>query len=724
MLIVCSLVQLLYSSIIYAEDDWQQCSIPIIKKPIDKTNLPNDIYISADFLNINKQKSIQFNGNVIFEQQPNTFKSEELIYLEEKDTLLSDTPSFFTSKNSRIESNSLTFNSTLQSGEFNHISLQILDSHRFTTADKLVQEDENNQYLKNFHFTTCEPTNSAWEISSELLSLNYETGFGIAKHAKIYLFDIPIFYFPYFQFPIDDNRHSGLLMPSFSFSRSSGHTLSIPLYWNIHPQLDSTIEFKHNSLRGLQVNTENRYLTESTQGNLLISNLNDQEENNNRYFYRLTQKSKITNNINLDLTAQKVSDEDFFNDFSVASLAKTPDYLERHLTINHQSKYWNSSLLLQNHQILDATKSISARPYEQWPKISSTGQFQLFNNSSQLQIKQSYVNFKKDDSVTGERFIFNPSISTEWSNSYSFIKPKLSFSFSQYQLKQTDNSQQSLDRSIPTYSLDSGLHFERLANEESGWLQTFEPRLFFLYTPYEDQSDIPDFDSANLSETYTNLFNTNRFTGGDRIGDTKQLTLGLSSRLLKLDSGTELFRTSLGQTFYADDRLVQLSGTAVSEESTSDLFLEIASTPKKYWTISTSIIREAESDFIKQKTFKVSRNENNNHILNISYRFKGEKDDSELEQTDISMVYPINKQWTLYAKRQYSLIDHQTVEQLIGTSYDSCCWAFSVIIQESADDDFVEFDRSIYFQFSLKGLSSIGRKNQNLLSESIPGYLY
>lgn len=585
----------------------------------------------------------------------------------------------------------------------------------------MQQINENEQHLTQFSYTSCEPNDNAWRLSSEQLNLNHQTGLGTVKHAKIYLFDVPIFYFPYFQFPIDDKRHSGLLMPSFSFSKSNGHSLNIPYYWNIHPQMDSTIELSINSLRGVQINTETRYLTENTTGSILTSNLDDEETQQKRYYYRLKQQTQLPLDIHLDLLAQNVSEQDFFNDFNIITLAKTPDYLERHLTLKHKSQHWDSILLLQNHQILDETKSIASRPFEQWPKISSIGQYDILNESSLLKIDLSYVNFKKQNSVEGERFIINPTISSEWSNSYAFIKPSLSYSIKQYDLTYTDNSQEDISLNLATFSIDSGLFFERIASEEKSWLQTFEPRLFYLNTPFKDQSNIPDFDTANLSNTYANLFKNNRFSGGDRIGDTEQLTLGLSSRFLNLNSGVEFFSISLGQTFYAKDRRVQLSGTGISTEGTSDLFLELINKPHDHWTITANMTQQAETDFIKQKTFKVTH-DNNKNIINFSYRFKGTELTPELEQTDLSFVYPINERWTVFAKKQYSLIEQQNVEQLLGASYDSCCWAFSVIALESTDDDFEDIDRSIYFQFTLKGLSSIGRNNTDLLIKSIPGY--
>ncbi len=715
-------ITLCYSTPVYAEEDWGLCSIPTLKKtPANIVASEQPVFITADFLEL-KQRDAIFNGNVIFQQKPDTLiTSGQLFYNADSELIKSPSTSSFTSSARKIESDSFYFEQQAQRGIFNQASLQLLESHRFSTADKIVQINEHEQQLENFLFTTCEPNDNAWALTSDSLSLNHKTGLGIAKHAKVYLFDIPIFYFPYFQFPIDDNRHSGLLMPSFALSNTSGNSLSIPVYWNIHPQMDSTIELHHNTQRGLQINTENRYLTKNTQGQLITSNLDDQQDNQQRYFYQLTQKTQLNNNLRLNLLAQKVSDQDFFSDFNVIGLSKTPDYLERHLNITHNTPQWHSTLLFQDHQILDESKSIHSRPYEQLPKLSSIGQYTVFNNTSQLKIDLSYVNFQRDDSINGERIILNPSLTRRWSNSYSFIQPQISYSLSHYNLTHLDNSNERIERDLITLSIDSGLFFERFASIENGWIQTLEPRLFYLQTPYQDQSTIPDFDTANLSSSYTNLFKTNRFTGGDRIGDTQQITLGLSTRLLSINSGLELLKISLGQTYFARDRQVQLSGTTINNTANSDLFLELSSQPNQQWQLSANITRQAETGFLTQKTIKASR-QKNKHLLNLSYRFKGTEDKTDLEQTDISLVYPVNNNWSIFAKHQYSLFHKQTVEQLIGTRYDSCCWTFSVIAFGDSDKEFTQFDRTLYFQFTLKGLSSLGRNNKDLLSNSIPGY--
>lgn len=706
-----------------AQVDWGQCNIPVIESNQIKNNPQAPVEISSNFFESKANSQALFRGDVIFSKDDTNISTNELFYNSELEQIISQTPSTFTTSQSEIKSDSFEFYSQQQAGVFKQAEIKLFDTHRFINAETLNQVDDQHQNFKQFSYSSCEPNDKAWRLESEKISLNYVTGLGIAKHAKIHFFDVPIFYFPYFQFPIDDNRHSGFLMPSLAYASSTGGVIGVPYYWNIHPQLDTTFEFVNYAKRGFQTNAETRYLSSNHEGKLLTSYLEDEKTHTDRYFYQLAHQSKIAPNIKFSLLAQEVSEQDFFDDFSNHSQSDTPDFLERHTLITHNTKAWDNQLLWKNHQILDLTKTTDQRPYEQWPSISSNGHYQILNNEIALNLNNSFTQFKKTNSVEGERLIINPVISKRWSNSYSYIQPELSFSYSDYQLQNTDNSRQGIDRQLATFSVDSRLFFERIANQDRLWLQTLEPRLFYLNTPFQDQSAIPDFDSAELTPSYSNLFKTNRFTGGDRIGDTQQLTFGISSSLLSLNTGLELFRASIGKSFYQKTRKVQLPGISISSESESDLFLELSSEPTSGLKITGNVTQQTRTQFITEKTFSLAYIKDS-HLINMSYRFKGDETETKIEQSELSWVKPINTRWKFFAKKQYSIADKHSVEQLLGLHYDSCCWGFSIIANEESNDDFSETNKSIYFQLSLKGLSNLGRDNQQILSDSIPGYSF
>lgn len=707
----------------HASEDWGLCNIPIIKKSNKQSNIDSPTFVESDELTVTNRDFLTFKGNVSLTQSSSSIAADQLYYDNNSGILSSETPSVFTSPNSQIQSQAFRFDSDTESGQFWHTDIQVLETHRFIQAEQLIQLNQDERQFKNFQYSSCEPGDNTWKLSSHDIKLNYKTGLGIAKHAKIYLFDAPIFYFPYFQFPIDNKRHSGLLMPSFSYAKTEGLTINTPIYWNIHPQFDMTFDLTNYAKRGLQINAETRYLLENHQGQLITSNIDDDLTNTHRSYFKLTHSATLPAAIKLDLQTQKTNDVNFFDDFTTLENSQSVNYLPSSLSLSHSTTYWATQLLWQDYQIIEESLTTSETPYAHWPKFTTTGNYTIFDNTTALNIPLNFTNFKKDNSVIGERFILNPSMSRKWSNHYAYIKPSFGLYLSQYNLKNIDNTSDNYSLSLSTFSLDSGLFFERIASEKNAWLQTLEPRLFFTQTPYKAQNHIPIFDTGDLAPSYNNLFLSNRFSGYDRIGDTQQLTIGLSTSLLSLNSGNELLRFSVGKTLYAKDRFVQLNGTSINSEKVSDLFTELTIQPNDFWKFTANITQQTNTHFLSEKNINATYKDNG-QVINLGYRFKGEPTATTLEQIDISTVYPINERWNIFAKRQYSLFKEQTVEQLLGASYDSCCWSFSVMLQQQSDENFILEDKTIFFQFDLKGLSSIGRNNNKLLQKSIPGYQY
>lgn len=706
-----------------AKQDWSLCSIPVVKKSItkvDSAELP--IFAESNYLNKTDKEHFYMQGNVQFRQGANEIASDELLFNKASDSVMSRKGSTLLSKYNIIHSSAFELKNKQNQGIFENPKLQFLDSHRFATATQLKQIDNDHQELSHFQYTTCEPGRETWFMSSEHISLNYQTGMGEATHAKIYVQDVPVFYFPYFRFPIDNKRHSGFLLPSFNYSDTAGFGSYIPYYWNIDPQLDTTFNFGLFAKRGAQFNSETRFLTENNQGTLLLSFLNDRVTESDRYYAQYKQQSALPFGINLNVLSQEVSEQAFFSDFDLFGLEKSPDYLERYVQFSKNTEHWSNKLKWQNFQTLNFSKSVASRPYSVWPSLTMMGRYNGLENT-QFEINNSVHFFRKNDSVEGDRYIINPVLKYNWSNSYAYLKPQISYSLRYYKQYQTDGSQLDEQFNIATLSLDSGLIFERLASEQNGWLQTFEPRLFFLSTPYQDQSQIANFDSAKLGVSYNNLFSTNRFSGQDRIGDTQQITLGLSSKLINFNSGEQLAKLSIGQSFYFEDRQVQLDNSAPETQKVSDLLSEFILTPDPYWRFSMALTQQADGDFLTQKTLQLSRHKEQN-LFNVSYRFKGTENSTELEQSDVSMVYPVNSRLKLFGKHQFSIKNDRIAEQVIGFSYESCCWAFSATAVASSDTAFTKTDHALYFQFNLKGLSSVGRDNNAFLQQRIPGYSY
>ena len=620
----------------------------------------------------------------------------------------------FESDTSQLRTEFMTMNQKDQSAYFTTSSFTLSEQHVRGTANEVIQFSSSLSRYKKIQYTTCDPGNSNWHLTADQLDINQESGLGTAQHATVYIQDLPVLYLPYLQFPIDDRRMSGILAPTIGSSTDSGDIISIDVYWNIAPNLDATITPIWYGKRGLQINTENRYLFKHHTGQLYLSILDDQKKNDNRSFQKWLHQANLGSNITADIALRHVSDDTFFDDFkSLDDIDDNVTHLEQQILLSHSTKLWTNNLLLQTYQTPGTTK----QPYSQLPKLTVNSRFKKFDNGVQFNTINEWVRFDHESNIVGDRTHLLPYLSWNQSDSWYFFKPKLEYAFSDYQLDNNNLGDNSIQREIPIFSLDTGLLFDREMNTESNWTQTLEPRLYFLRTPYENQSHIPVFNSALLSNSYNNFFKSNRFSGSDRIGDANQISLGIGTRFLDNDSGAELLYSRIGQIFYANDRRVQISGNKPQTLPNSNIITETTVNPNRNLSINTKLVYEQTTKEISEKTLSVHYLKDG-FAANLEYFF----DDTVLEQAAISMVYPINPRWTMVAKYSESILFNKPDENLLGVNYESCCWGIKMLASQTSNDSFTETDNAVFIELTLKGLGQSSQVLDSQLANAIVGY--
>jgi len=712
---------ILSSANILADDNWGLCRIPSFEFVDTRDPNQSSTEILAERMSQGNNNLIKFNGQVELSRSGQRIRADELIIDSLTEQLEASGQIVFENANYRLQAEALTLNQITQSAMFESTRFELPGQHARGSAEQITKIDASRSRFQNILYTSCDPDDRDWHLKASEFNIDQDSGRGTAKNATIYFQEIPIFYLPYIMFPIDDRRMSGMLTPLISYSDTRGGSIAVPLYWNIAPQTDATITPAWYSKRGLQWNSENRYLGRNQEGQLDLSYLDDDLSNSTRWLKKWQHKADLGLNIEANILLQEVSDDLYFRDFeSLTSERDDIDYLERHITISHNSQSWETRLRWQDYQTIDQFILISDQPYQRLPGLTINSLFKPLDNGLQFELRNEWASFDRDSSVTdisvtGSRLHIAPSI--EWSNSDSwyFFKPKLQYALTEYRLDNNNLGDNSISRSIPTLSLDTGLIFERAFNASRGWIQTLEPRLFYLNTPFEDQRDIPDFDTADLSESYDNLFQTNRFSGFDRIGDADQLTLGIGSRIISKKSGAELFNFTLGQIHYRQDRRVSLDNTT-AEDSKSNLIMQLSVTPNPNWRLSSNLVRQPDKT-LSEKNLSINY-QDQGFAANIEYYFT----DQELEQYLVSAAYPLNDRWAIFAKHHQSLLFDEPVENLFGLSYESCCWGFKILVNQTSDDDFVEIDQTIYSKVTRKGLSQVGQDIDTRLINSIPGY--
>jgi len=702
---------------VLAAENWGLCRAPSFKFVDAKDPTQSATEIRSQSVIRENNELVRFSGQVELNRGGQKIKADELIIDNITEQLQANGGVIFEDANFRLQTETLTLDQKTESARFGLSEFELSGQHARGSAAEIFKIDNSRSRFRNILYTTCDVDDRDWHLKASELNIDQDSGRGTAKNATLYFQDIPFFYLPYIMFPIDDRRMSGMLTPSFSYSDMRGSSLAIPVYWNIAPNIDATITPAWFSKRGAQWNSENRYLSPNHEGQIDLSYLNDDLTNSTRWLKKWQHKADLGLDIKMNVLLHEVSDELYFSDFeALTSKTDDIDYLESHITISHNSDSWQTRLLWQNYQTLDQSIAITSQPYHRLPGLTMNSQFKPFDNGLQFSLRNEWVAFERDSSVSGSRLHMAPSMLWSKTDSWYFFKPKLQYALTGYRLDNNFPNDNAISRSIPTFSLDTGLIFERVFSAKRGLIQTLEPRLYYLKTPFEDQSTIPDFDTTLVSESYNNFFKTNRFSGFDRISDADQVTLGIGSRIISTSNGAELVNLTLAQIHYQQDRRVSLDNTtAVS--SKSSLIAQMTLSPGSNWKIISKLVRNPQTKKMSEKNLSINY-QNQGYAANIEYFFT----DAVLEQTLVSTVYPLNDRWAVVAKYHQSQLFDKPVENLFGLSYESCCWGFKILASQTSDDSFIETDQAIYFELTLKGLSQFGQDIDTKLTNSIPGY--
>lgn len=571
-------------------------------------------------------------------------------------------------------------------------------------------------------WTTCERAAPTWSLKAKTLTIDKNINHATAWHTTLRIKDTPILYLPYFSFPTDDQRVSGFLAPSLNTSEERGVELRIPYYWNIAPNQDATFTLRPMTKRGLMLDTEYRFLTERQRGTVYGSYLpNDRNaDGDDRWAVKGTYHYRFNPNWQLSALYQDVSDLDYIHHFDHDLSVYNNWYVERYLRVDGHTDWGRWMIRTQDYERVSNRVSASSTPYSRLPQMTFSQAWR--DNDWRYSFNAELVRFYKDRLGGAWRATADASVAYRWQAPYGYLQPQLSLNARYYDFSARRDALRGESASfvLPTFSLDGTLIFERdLSLFNEGWVQTLEPRLFYLYTPYQDQSRVPNFDSANRSLSWGWLFARNRFTGGDRIGDNHQLTTALTTRFLRQSDGQEKLRLSLGQVQYFRDRRVALNGNSINDRGRSDLVSEGVYQIDSHWRLRGQSFWDMDEHRNQRSILDLSYHLDADRFLGLSHRYKR----NDYDQISLYGVWRFDPQWRAFVRQDYSLRYEQSFNALLGIEYNDCCWAWRLLGQRYRDEPNSEKARNaLYLEFVLKGLGNMGNRSGALLSDEITGF--
>ncbi len=637
----------------------------------------------------------------------------------------------------------LTYKLDAETGEMPDAKFRYLPNSMRGTSEKIELEGDGKAKMCNAIITTCEEGSKAWWISADTLDLNQIDESGTAYNSALYIGGIPVIYSPYLTFPISEKRRSGLLTPTFGMNSNLGVNFEIPYYWNIAPNYDYTITAKPMTKRGLMIGNEFRYLQPSFGGTVKYDVLfKDKETKHYRYaldFKHYQRFGKSGPHLGVDY--QKVSDDDFISDFSTDLRESSEDVLPQNVWLSFNRTYWSTSLGVYKNQTLRPEGRYVEKPYEREPQFNLSAfvaDFHGFELSSRLtatRFKRGYKNTSyRANSGDGDRTMINSTISYPLQGSFWHLIPKAEYSMTWYSnLKnQARGIDEHSERMLPIFSIDGGLVFERNSNIFGKAMdQTIEPRLYYVYIPYRNQSRMPNFESSAADLNFAELFSPNLYSGYDRISNANQLSGTITTRFIDADTGEEWFNATIGQRYYFDDQKVGLWwGQVANTQNKSDLLAATQFTLVKGLKAEASIqYSSAWSQLAKVMAgFRYHPQEHSTISLYYQYNYNPTFDNRpeydnyyNIKQIDLGFQWPVVKDLFAVGRYNYSLRSKKIIESLLGFEYRAGCWILRAAVQRYVRTE-NRTTTNFFLELELVGLGSFGSSPIKAIGEGIIGY--
>lgn len=722
---------------IFAEELPAQDGATVTPAGVDPTTQATDI--DGDSLDGTEGQVMNLSGNVLLRRGDQVLATDRLSYDQDNETYTAEGSVRYRDRGMRLIAARAKGDQAKDIHELEDIQYQLVRRRGNGGAKRITMQGSEGS-LYGSTYSTCPPDARRWELRAQQIDVDTEKGMGTARNATLRVGKIPVLYLPWFRFPIDDRRRTGLLYPAISSSGRNGFDWRQPIYLNLAPNYDATITPRLMTQRGLQVGGEFRYLTESSRGVidgafLPSDNLTDRERDeeiaegvpldnrrkSDRGFLRFVGSQDLGPRWQARANMAWISDPRYLDDASNNLNSGANSFVTSDIGLYGRGRDWEATFMADHWQLADYTLRDTNLPYNRLPRLAARWEKRVAPMFA-VGVDAEAVRFDHETFAGGSRLDLRPYISMPLEGASWFIKPTLAWRYTGYNLED-DPALPGRDdrpsRSLPIATLDAGLYFDRHTRWKDGdYLHTLEPRIFYFHAPYRDQSGIPLFDTRPLTYSWGQLFRDNRYSGADRQADGNQLTLAVSTRLIREADGREKLSASFGQIRYFEDSRVTVPGENPIEQGKSAWIVDANYAPNDRWTLGASYQwdpKEGRRDLASLRTRYLIGEDG---IVNLSYRYRRDL----LEQADLSFLYPINPNWSLVGRYYYSLRDDKLLEGIAGVQWESCCIAVRLVGRRYLRNRDGDLNNAIQLEIELKGLGSAGPDTEGRLRRAILGY--
>ncbi len=681
---------------------------------------PDDgrLVLTADQAELTQEGLSTLAGTVKLVKGGSQLEAQALSYDRQTQQVKLSAESVFRNRDLVVRSQSAELDFANETGTFHGTDFTLVNRGARGAADTVRLAKDGTVDVMDVYYTTCPPGSKAWFLQASEIELDREEGLGRAKHARLRFGYVPIFYMPWFQFPIDDRRRTGVLFPTIGDSDTTGFDVRLPVYLNLAPNYDMQITPRYMARRGTQFGTEGRFLLPHSTGRAAFEILNnDEATGERRSYFNFDHQGLVNRRLAAEARYGEVSDTHYFEDFAGRLEASSITHLERsaQLTYTAPAAY---SLMARVTDLQTVSQTAltdpNLQPYQRLPELRLDAITRQSRLGTRLGLTGQYVNFVRERPPEGQRVDLNPYLRFLTDHSAWYAASELDFRYTRYAVTDPNTT---LKRSLPQFSIEGGLRFERLT--AAGDLQTLEPRLYYLNVPYRDQAELPQFDSGEPDFDFVQLFERNRFSGTDRISDANHLALALTSRLLDPQDGTQRLSASVGQIYRFEETgvvLADCTANCTADQGGTDFIGEVDYALLDSLRFSTTGQWSQDRNQIIRGGAAL-RSRADRRRADLAYRFREvlPQTGESLEQTDLSASTPLYGPLSVLGRWRYSREDDRTLEALGGLEYQTCCWALRAAYRRYQFNTEQEYTTGVYVQLELKGLTRIGSGFESLL---------
>ena len=675
-------------------------------------------FMEADHLSGKKESQIEATGNAVLRKRGQSIRADRLLYFQDTQDLDAQGSVVLEQDGNTMSGPHLRLNLDTNIGAMEQPVFHLAENNARGSADVMRIHDKQHYTLDNATYTTCPADNEDWLLKMRGLEIDRDRQIGAAHHAWVEFKGLPILYSPWMDFPLNDQRKSGLLSPVFGNTTKGGRELTLPYYWNIAPNRDATIAPRVMTKRGVLLNNEFRYLEPHYSGELQLDVLpSDNLAKRSRSHIALTHNQAIAGGLNGYANLNKVSDDAYFRDLGSTVNATSQVNLPQEMAVAYGAGWWNASARVQRYQTLQDPAAPITAPYKRLPQLTVSAQRNY--SGASLAFTGEFVDFSHPTLLNAQRLVINPSVSYPMISDPAFyVTPKIALHSTHYVLGANNTGGlPSTSRTLPLLSLDSGVAFERDWNLFGGdYVHTLEPRAFYVYVPYKDQTQLPNFDSAQATFDFTQMFTENRFFGNDRVGDANHVTLALTSRLLEQEGGMERLKLMIGERFSFRTPKVNLVAPTTTTNK-SDILLAASGKVTKAWSFDSEFQYDPNQAHSQRYNIAARYRPELGKSFDLGYRFAR----NTLRQIDLAGQWPLFSRWRAVGRLNYSLQDGKTLESIAGLEYNQSCWTlrfvahrFTVAAQQA--------NTGLFLQLELNDFVSVGLDPISALKQNVPGY--